>query len=141
MNTAELQAFHQRYKLLLMAHAPDSYQALGRVAANSDKKRASELFADYQKLFLESINRAPTRKQWTNVLQHIFGYFKLKITPPEKQQILETIEEYRRGELPLIAALTLLRHLVRKYSIVYLIDQAVFEPYPKQLQLILPSDN
>jgi uncharacterized protein YbgA (DUF1722 family)/uncharacterized protein YbbK (DUF523 family) len=132
---AALQKFHQIHKLLLMAHAPDRYQALGKIAANPEGKRVGELFAEYEPHFFAAIGRAPTRKQWINVLQHVFGYFKEKIGAPEKKGILATIEEYRRGELPLIAVLTLLRHLVQSHGVGYLKDQLIFEPYPRELAL------
>ncbi len=134
--TAAVQKFHQYYKLLLMAHAPDRYQALGNIAANSRKKRAAELLADYRPLFLAAISRAPTRKQWINVLQHVFGYFKDKISGKEKKQIIAMIEEYRRGELPLIALLTLLKFLAQKHSVAYLEEQAIFHPYPTGLLVV-----
>lgn len=135
LKTADLQGFHQQYKLLLMAHAPDRYQALGRIAANPEKKKVSELFSEYQDLFLTSINRVPTQKQWVNVLQHVFGYFKKNLNSKEKEQILATFEEYREGEIPLIAPLTLLRHLAQKYEVSYLLEQALFQPYPKHLRV------
>jgi uncharacterized protein YbgA (DUF1722 family)/uncharacterized protein YbbK (DUF523 family) len=133
LKTSALQLFHQHYKLILMAYAPDAYQKLGRLAANPERLKGPELFSKYQKDFLESLARTPTRKQWVNVLQHIFGYFKKTLDSKEKKQILETIEDYRRGELPLIVPLTLLRHLTQKYEVSYLLGQAVFEPYPKSL--------
>lgn len=134
-SVSALQAFHQSYKLLLMAHAPDRYQALGEIAANPRGKRPGELVADYAPAFLAAISRSPTRRQWINVLQHIFGYFKRQTDAAEKRQVLATIEEYRIGELPLIAPLTVLRLLTERHSVAYLANQKVFHPYPRGLLL------
>jgi uncharacterized protein YbgA (DUF1722 family) len=83
----------------------------------------------------------PTKKQWMNTLHHIFGYFKTKIDSEEKKQILILLEEYRQGQLPLIAPLTVLRHLTQKHSVDYLKGQVVFQPYPKDLLLKDDSTN
>jgi len=129
-----LQLFHQHYKYLLMAYAPSCYSKLGNIAANSAKKDLIQVFAEYHKLFAQIMAYTPSRKQWTNVLRHMLGYFKTVLNASEKQQLLGTIEEYRRSELPLIAALTLFKHLAEKHSITYLKEQALYEPYPKELK-------
>lgn len=135
LSTQALQIFHQKYKYLLMAYAPSSYQELGKIAANSSKRKPKQLFADYQVLFSSAIHRIPTRKQWVNVLEHMTGYFKEVLSSPEKQQLRGIIEEYRRNELPLVAVLTLFKHLSKQYKITYLENQELYEPYPKSLNV------
>lgn len=44
-------------------------------------------------------------------------------------------EEYRKGLVPLVVPLTLLRHYVRRYAIGYLADQAYLNPHPRELLL------
>lgn len=136
LKVAALQKFHQDYKLLLMAHAPDQYRMLGNLAANSSRKSVRDLLLNYQTDFLKSINRAPTRKQWFNVLQHMMGYFKKTIPSGERQQLMSSMEEYRRGVIPLVAVLTLFKYLAQRHSVAYLLTQKLFQPYPKNLLLV-----
>ena len=46
-----------------------------------------------------------------------------------------TVEDYRRGMVPLVVPLTLIRHYVRVLGIEYLRDQVYLNPHPKELAL------
>ena len=52
-----------------------------------------------------------------------------------KKELLEAVEEYRRGYAPLIVPLTLVNHYIRKYARQYLKEQLYFNPHPVELQL------
>jgi uncharacterized protein YbgA (DUF1722 family) len=71
-----------------------------------------------------------TRSKNRNVLNHIMGYFKKRLSPDEKQEILEIIDRYAIGEYPLIVPVTLLNHYVRKYRKEYLKEQVYLNPHP-----------
>ena len=71
----------------------------------------------------------------TNVLQHIMGYFKKNLSTDEKRELLEVVDEYRQGLIPLIVPVTLMNHYVRKYDEAYLKEQAYLNPHPLELQL------
>ena len=86
-------------------------------------------------MLLDGLKCLATVKKHVNVLQHMLGYFKKLITPEEKQEMIEMIEQYANGEMPLIAPLTLFRHYVRKYKVVYLADQYYLNPHPLELAL------
>lgn len=132
---AEIQKFHQRHKLFLMAHSPRHYQLLGQLASGSAGATITETLAQYEGLFLEALAKASTRGKRVNVLQHVFGYFKIQLDKKEKRRVLEALEDYRTGRISLVAPMTLLGFLVEKHSIAYLGDQVFFDPYPKELGL------
>jgi uncharacterized protein YbgA (DUF1722 family) len=134
-NLSEIQVFHRNYKLILMEHSPAHYQKLGRIVANSAGIDPSEVLSQYVLGFVEGLRVPSTPQRRMNVLQHVLGYFKKMIDPGEKKQILESIQEYRDGILPLMAPLGLLHYMVRKFSITYLEQQFYFYPYPKALGL------
>ena len=67
------------------------------------------------------------------MLVHMIGFFKKIISRGEKEDILNTIEDYRKGLLPLIVPVTLIRHQVKKYNIEYLLDQIYLNPHNKFL--------
>jgi len=69
------------------------------------------------------------------VLQHVMGYFKKVLSPDEKQELLEIIEQYHRKQVPLIVPVTLLNHYVRKFDESYLKQQVYLNPHPMELML------
>ncbi len=76
-----------------------------------------------------------TAKKHTNVLHHMLGYFKNDLTADEKQEMLQIIDRFKNGILPLIVPVTLIQHFVRKYSQPYLAQQTYLAPHPVELQL------
>jgi uncharacterized protein YbgA (DUF1722 family)/uncharacterized protein YbbK (DUF523 family) len=127
--------FHSRHKLLIMAHSPKQYQALGRLVALGKGFSLDDLLLQYQEMLSSALKQKPTNKKNANVLQHILGYFKKDLTADEKQEALEGIENYARGFVPLIVPVTLMNHFVRKYQQPYLKDQYYLNPHPLELQL------
>ena len=84
---------------------------------------------------MEALRLKATAKKNTNVLSHLMGYFKKDLTPDEKQELLEVIDHYHQGFLPLVVPITLINHYVRKYHQPYLQDQFYLHPHPVELQL------
>ncbi len=132
---ADLLGFHTRHKLLILAHSPGHYRLMGKLTARAKEIPGQELAAQYQALLLEALRLKATNKKQANVLQHIQGYFKKVLSPDEKQELLERIDSYRRGDLPLLAPLTMINHYVRKYGPPYLREQYYLHPHPLELQL------
>ncbi len=134
-NAGGLVAFHTRHKLLLLAHSPGHYRELGRLVARTREMAIGVLCDLYQSGLMEALRLKATPKKNTNVLHHLMGYFKRDLTPDEKQELLEVIDNYHKGHVPLIVPVTLVNHYVRKYRPPYLTDQVYLHPHPVELQL------
>jgi len=130
-----LVAFHTRHKLLLMAHSPELYRAMGKLVADPKSLPLEDLYTCYQERLMQGMRLLPTVAKHVNVLHHILGYFKRDLGADEKAEALELIEHYRQGHLPLIVPVTLLNHFVRKYRQPYLAEQYYLNPHPVELQL------
>jgi uncharacterized protein YbgA (DUF1722 family)/uncharacterized protein YbbK (DUF523 family) len=130
-----LVAFHTRHKLLILAHSTEHYRELGKLVAQAKELPASELYERYQSRLMEALRLKATPKKNTNVLHHLLGYFKKELTAEEKQELLEIIENYRQGYVPLVVPVTLINHYVRKYHQPYLQEQFYLHPHPVELQL------
>lgn len=91
---------------------------------------------EYFVAFCEVMRRIPTRRNHTNVLQHLSGYFSKQLDGSDRAELAELIESYRRGLIPLIVPVTLIRHYVRKYEVTYLEDQVYLNPHPDELMLL-----
>ena len=127
--------FHTAHKLLIRAHNESGYRRLGTLVGNSGSTPDSELFASYEEEFQAALKTKPTLKKHTNVLQHAMGYLKKVLDSDEKRELLTEIDDYRKGLLPLIVPLTLLRFNVNRHSVDYLLGQLYFDPHPKELML------
>lgn len=130
-----LVAFHTVHKLLLMAHSPRAYASLGRLVAGGKTLPRAELRSRYETDFIRALAEIATTRRQTNVLQHIVGYLRPHLDEPSRGELLALVEDYRRGLIPLIVPLTLVRHYVRRFEIPYLHGQLYLEPHPKELML------
>ncbi|MEJ2093331.1 MAG: DUF523 and DUF1722 domain-containing protein [Syntrophobacterales bacterium] len=130
-----LVAFHTRHKLLILAHSPESYRDLGKLVARGKELPSSELYERYHSRLMEALRLKATPKKNTNVLHHLMGYFKKDLPAEEKQELLEIIDNYRQGYVPLVVPVTLINHYVRKYRQPYLAEQFYLHPHPVELQL------
>jgi uncharacterized protein YbgA (DUF1722 family) len=82
------------------------------------------------------MHRTPTRRNHTNVLQHLAGYFSAKLDSGDRAELADVIERYRRDRLPLIVPIAFIRHYVHKFNVEYLQDQVYLDPHPDELNLL-----
>ena len=130
-----LVAFHSDYKYLIMAHSQKHYSALGKMVAASKKMKKNELHMNYISLLMEGLKNLATPRKNTNVLQHMAGYFKGKLSADEKKKLQEMITGYHNGLVPLIVPITMLRHFASIYKEDYLARQICLNPHPLELML------
>lgn len=131
----ELVAFHAEHKLLILSHSPKHLTILGRLVANPDQMKPAALREEYFQNLMEGLRLTATVRKQTNVLEHMAGYFKKKLTPDEKKELGEVIGNYHQGLLPLIVPVTLIAHYVRLYGEPYLQKQIYLHPHPIELML------
>jgi uncharacterized protein YbgA (DUF1722 family)/uncharacterized protein YbbK (DUF523 family) len=129
-----LTRFHARHKLIIMSHG--DYRELGQLLAGLTSENLAKVAGQYIAGLMNLLKHVPTRGRHVNVLQHIQGYLKKELDPDDKAEMAETIERYRRGEIPLIVPLTLLKHHFRKAPDPYIEDSYYMSPYPQELRLI-----
>lgn len=127
--------FHSRYKLTLMAHHPQSYKSLGRMVAHVADYDFDEFLEQYREEFMSALRHRISRKNNTNVLMHIQGYFKRALTKEQKMELAKLIDDYRLGHLPLLAPITLIKHYLTMHPDEYLQSQKFLEPHPQELRL------
>lgn len=124
---AELMRFHARHKLLLMAHSPAAYRALGPLVAAATPVDLAQRVAEYRSTFETALAQPATSARHVNVLQHIVGYFRRVATPEERVEMATAIADYERGLVALDVPVTLLARYANHYGLQYLIDQVYLE--------------
>ncbi|MDT8371640.1 MAG: 2-thiouracil desulfurase family protein [Gammaproteobacteria bacterium] len=127
--------FHSRYKYVLMAHSPARYAELGRMLADAGNHDIENLAQRYFEALMTELKRLASRKTHTNVLMHLQGYLKKVLSPAEKQELANIIEQYRTAQVPLIVPMTLIKHHFNNHPDPYIAKQAYLQPYPEDLSL------
>jgi uncharacterized protein YbgA (DUF1722 family) len=130
-----LQNFHACAKYLLMAHAPEALQQLGRLAAAATPANLAGTRVTYETRLLAAMAEPATPGRHVNVLQHMQGYFSEQLTPQEREELASVLDEYVREQVPLIVPVTLFRHYIFKYQTGYLMQQYYLYPHPAELKL------
>jgi uncharacterized protein YbgA (DUF1722 family) len=126
-----------RHKFLLMAHQQAGMRRLGNLVAQAGRSLSTkQLGAEYFDAFCKVMRHTPTRRDHTNVLQHLAGYFSEQLIPDDRVELSEIIDRYHREHLPLMVPLTWIRHYVRKHNVEYLMDQIYLDPHPDELNLL-----
>ncbi len=127
--------FHTRHKFTLLAHSEKIYRQLGPMLGDLKSEPLATIANRYIHLFMEAMTQKVSRGSHVNAMQHLLGFLKEGMSAEEKTVLLEQIEAYRRGEIPLVVPMTLLRLAQRKEPVDYLHTQKYLTPYPDELGL------
>lgn len=135
LTVGKLVNFHARHKLILMSRDQVVYQRLGRMVAGIDKHNIEEQAPRYRDQLMQALAMRASRKNQVNVLQHIQGYLKKYLDREDKQELVQVINDYRMGQVPLIVPITLLNHFFRKHPNQYIANSWYMNPYPAEMCL------
>ncbi|MEH6493755.1 YbgA family protein [Halopseudomonas sp.] len=135
ISAASLLRFHARHKYLAMAHHQGRYRELGAMLANLRQQDLRTTATAYFARLMHCLKTPAQRGGHCNALQHLAGHFKHVLKPQEKQELRTLIDDYRRGTIPLVVPITLLKHHLLNHPDGYLVDQAYLQPHPAELSL------
>lgn len=133
---SDLTEFHARHKYILYSHDQIKARALGKQLSQSHDEDLATVADRYLIDLMALLKITATRSNHSNVLQHIRGYLKQELSADDKEELSESIENYRLGLLPLIVPVTLLRHHFRKCPDPYIDKSYYLYPHPDELMLL-----
>jgi len=131
-----LQEFHAKHKYTLMSHDQQKTRELGTLLADkpvTDIKSLTDSYVDKMTNILKII---PSKNNHANTLHHIQGYLKKSLNSGDKTELSEVVDDYKKGLLPLIVPITLLRHHFRRYPNDYISQSYYLSPHPGELMLL-----
>ncbi|GAA1756857.1 DUF523 and DUF1722 domain-containing protein [Streptomonospora arabica] len=131
----DLVAFHTRHKLQLMAHSPEDYRAIGRIVAEAGTRPPQEVRRDYTAAFTRGLAVRASPGRNVDALQHAFGMIGDLLDRERRRDLLDCVERYRRGLVPLCAPIALIRHHADAAGAVWVGEQTYLAPFPKALRL------
>lgn len=135
LTLAKLMQFHARHKFSLLSRDESVYRAMGPLVAGAYQDNLECIAEQYIERLMQALKKPASRKRHSNVLMHLLGYFKEVLSRDEKREMLEILDQYRAGVVPLVVPLTLLQHHLRRAPDPYLEQQTYFDPYPRELGL------
>lgn len=127
--------FHASHKLLLLAHSPAIYKELGRMLACLDNVDLEALADRYIERVMQAMKLPASRKRHVNVLQHLLGYLRRHVDGVNRTDLVDVIDAYRLGLVPLVVPVTLLQHHFRRNPHPYISRQVYMNPHPRELML------
>jgi uncharacterized protein YbgA (DUF1722 family)/uncharacterized protein YbbK (DUF523 family) len=127
--------FHTRHKFLILAHDEVTYRELGKILSNLREPGLDLIADEYLKLLMQGLRHPASPGKHANVLMHIMGFIKDRMSAAEKEELLDLIEAHRLELVPIIVPITLLNHFLRVYPHDYIDKQYYLEPNPRELML------
>ena len=122
---SQCQTLWARNKYLVLSHSSKIYLEI-RQYLKSDSVEAVHV----QGLIDQAIALPENRGQVSNAFQHVWGYFKKKASPAEKENFMLLLERYQVGQVEQKVLVEAVEDLLRKYP----------NPYLQQSTLIFGDD-
>lgn len=134
VSTKALVEFHTEHKWLLMARNQTRCRELGQMVAAAGGD-IDQLAHDYIHGVMSLLKKPLGRRGAVNVLQHWAGFLGKSLERADRLELAQCIEEYRQGEMPLAAPLTLMRHYMRSQGVRHRGCERFLQPAPVDLAL------
>ena len=109
------QTLWARNKYLVLSHSSKIYLEIRQYL----KSELVEV-AHVQALIDQAVALPENRGQVCNAFQHIWGYFKKKASPAEKENFMLLLERYQAGQVEQEVLIEAVKDLLRKYPNSYL---------------------
>lgn len=112
---SQCQTLWARNKYLVLSHSSKIYLEI-RQYLKSDSVEAAHV----QGLIDQAIALPENRGQVSNAFQHVWGYFKKKASPAEKENFMLLLERYQAGQVEQEVLVEAVKDLLQKYPNPYL---------------------
>jgi uncharacterized protein YbbK (DUF523 family)/uncharacterized protein YbgA (DUF1722 family) len=132
---ADLLRFHERERLMLLAHDRSAYRALRALLSVAPRDERVALADRYSARYMTALAQAATSMRHTVVLRHMARILKRSLDENSHFELERMIDEYRRGTVPLSLPRTRIRQHAEAHSIAELKGQSYLEPDPRELAL------
>jgi len=135
----ELVQFHSEYKFLLMAYHQNQLHQLGKIVANHENRSIDQVLELYEQHLGLAMLKAPSRSNYINAFMHIYGYFSDTLSEKERAFLLDRLQKYRADKVHISAIQNVMRAYSIQRNLDYLLNQAIWLPYPEELLNISDS--
>lgn len=133
LSAKSLTDYHHRHKLMLAAHNEKVAKHLGQLLSQLKGQNIEHVAHHYITEFMQAMKLPVSRKRHASILLRMQRFMKRKLEPREKQELSGLIEHYKKGLVPLVVPMTLVRFFMKKYQEHEALK--VLDKYPMELGL------
>ncbi len=130
-----LSAFHAEHGLQVLSHSPRHHRAMEELLRSAARRRPRDLYDAYRPLFLGALSVPATPARHAAVLTEALRRLTGHLPQGVIRELRKTIDQYRRGSLPLLVPLTLVAHYVGEAHHPGLETQCYLFPHPVERML------
>lgn len=135
ISAAGLVRFHTEHKYIVLTRGQMRIRELGRLVAVAGRGDIRVIADAYLRGLMTVLKTPATRGANANVIMHLLGYLKRRLDPAEKSELVQLIDDYRLGRVPLVVPITMLKHHLRRHPASYVQKQHFIDPYPPEMRL------
>lgn len=84
---------------------------------------------------MKAMGQLPTRERHFNVLEHLYGYLVELLPDETRDELLESIRDFRDGNVPLIEPMRRLKEHFSERSIEWVCNQSYLNPKREEFTL------
>lgn len=128
--------FHTRHKLLLILHHYGNSKILGKLLVMANEKTLKETSEKYLALLTKTLRILPQKRHHGQVLTRVVVKINKELNDTQKKDILNMIDEYTAGEIPLSAPIRMVKHYLTAIDNDFLNQSSYLNPYPESLGLM-----
>lgn len=111
-----LRQFHDRHRLLLLAHDPESYRALSTLVDEAPVLGLAVIQARYRDRLVRALSQRASRGQHLNVLEYAARGVLDLVSEDERASWTTVLRDYRRDNVPLAVPQGTLRRMLRRVA-------------------------
>ena len=124
---------HRRHKYLIMSYSHDAVTKLGLILANVSGESLAKDLEQYKKELKKVLSNRRTKEVIGNTYQNLLSFFKMDLTSTEKKEILELINNFKKGKQTERSLNKLFIRLGNKHGHQHLLEQWILNPFPEEL--------
>ncbi len=137
INFKKLEVFHRSNKYLFTLFSKQNSQRLGLILSHNKKIDFEEIVSEYYNELVVLLSKNITYKKAVDSINHLYSHLKKKVSQHEKEFLLEKIKEFENKKIDYNTILSLIEMNAIRFQDKYLLEQTIFEPYPKELKKII----
>jgi uncharacterized protein YbbK (DUF523 family)/uncharacterized protein YbgA (DUF1722 family) len=130
-----LKEFHAAHELLILAHDPQTAAGMDRLIKGAGRMNRLRLLQRYGAQFASALSTPPSAPKNTRALKEALRRLSPAVSGHGADHILSVIEDYRKGHVPFLVPLALLRHYAERGDCSCTGSRYFLNPYPHQLGL------
>ena len=136
----ELVEFDHRNRYLFMSYHRENRSHVDDLLSNRQERSIDEIFLDYNEFLKRLFSNPPTSDSILRTVKEIISRISDQIPEDEIVFFNEVIEKYEKNLIGYEGLMEILRLYVIRFDESGIIDDALFSPYPEELQEVVDVD-